>query len=55
MISTNSELPLNETTSGIANLDARARQPGRRWNMVDFALGFGTAAIIAAGLWLALH
>lgn len=62
MIPTNSHLPLQSSTpmdplhdecSGIANLDA-CRTNRRRWNPVDFVFGFGTAAILAGLLWLAL-
>lgn len=46
MISTNTDLPLHDETSGVANLDARQAQENAQWNR-----GFITGAVWAtAGL-----
>jgi hypothetical protein len=46
--------PLHDECSGLANLERR-QHAKHRWNPVDFVFGFGTAAILAGLLWLAIY
>ena len=50
-------LPLHDEASCITNLNARAgrTRTTRPQHLFDFAVGFGTAAILAGALWFALH